>query len=143
VKLSEIIVEGFAGFTVSKSDSAFDLSLDVKDALLIAKSRLDDKYGSIAPKVVIDRELCKVAISALREGLRDKGNAYNTHGTLNVAMVINEKHKEFRKIKEWKQFAGEVCDLLKKELEGKFSSSSQDYMDAMSSLAKSLEEIAK
>ena len=143
MKLSEIILEGFAGFTVNDSDSAFDLSLDVKDAMEIAKSKLDDKYGSIAPKAAIDRELCKAAISALRKGLRDKGNEYNTHGTLNVAMVMNEQYSGFRKIEEWKQFAREVSDLLKKELKGKFSSSSQDYMAEMSSLAKSLEKFAK
>lgn len=130
--------EGFVGFSVVESDSAWDLEDSVAEDLKKAAARIEKETGGMAPRAAMDAELVEVAIKALRRGLKDRGNSYNTHGTLNVAMVMDERHKEFRKFASYKAFAKEVADKLNTEV-GRFAKSfDAEYAAAMTRLAKKL-----
>ena len=119
MKVTELLNEGFSGFSVGASDTAADLYDTVGTALKTAKKRIEKETGGMAPPAAVDTELCEIAIKELRKGLKDEGNSYNTHGTLNVAMVMCEKYPQFRKLKPWKTFAKQVSDKLVAELKKK------------------------
>lgn len=140
MKVSELLTEGFSGFSVGDSDSAWDLHYTTEEAIGKERQKLEKKGGGMLPDNVIDVKLCEVAIKELRKGLKDKGNAYNTHGTLNVAMILEEKFHNFRKYDIWKSFALEVATKLKEEMSRDFG---KEYLSQMLSFAHAIETWAK
>lgn len=108
-KLAPFIAEGFSGFTVAGSDSAADLHTDA----------------------------CSAAEKVLRKGLKSQGNAYNTHGTLNVAMILVEKFKaDVCAYGGMNDLAKEV--LVKLDQEIKTSDAGPEYLAAMKKFYKQL-----
>lgn len=117
-----LVTEGFMDFTVNGSDSAADLHAAALDAV--------EKH--------------------LRKGLKDKGNAYNTHGTLNVAMILIEKYKD--ELNEYGHFHDLAVDVLNKlndeikeqqKRDKENNRVSGDYLTAMQSFAKKLTSATK
>ena len=71
MKLIKELNEGFSGLSVVDSDGAADLFYSVQKAAV------------------------KAIVPVLKEGLKDKGNEWNTPGPLNVAMILVEKFKDW------------------------------------------------
>lgn len=109
--------EGFMDFTVHGSDSAADLHHEALDA----------------------------AAKKLRAGLKDKGNEFNTHGTLNVAMILVQRYaKEINGYSPIHDLAVDVHKKLKAEVEHEQAKNKAnrriagDYLNAMEKIAKQL-----
>ncbi len=143
MKIAELLTEGFMSFTVGGSDSAADLQSDVEKAVKAAKAALKQKTGSLLPDKVINSKLCDAAIEALKKGLKDPGNTYNTHGTLNVAMIMHEEWRQFRTLPQWKTFAGEVAAKLKSEVAARKAKPPSEYTREMANFAEHLEKLSK
>lgn len=141
MKVAELLSEGFSGFSVSESDNAWDLNFQVEEAVEKKIADLKKKTGDLLPNNVIAVKTCETAISVLKKGLKEKGNAVNTHGTLNVAMIMVEKWPQFRKLPAWKQFAGEVADKLEAEAKARREQGSE-YTTEMYSFAAKLKKLA-
>lgn len=107
--------EGFTDISVQGSDSASDLEYTVSKAVGKARRRIESETGGLAPDVAIEAELVDEIIEQLEIGLEDKGNAYNTHGTLNVAMVMDEYYDTYRRFPAYRAFAKSVAVKLKSE----------------------------
>jgi hypothetical protein len=137
---TEQLREGFMGFSVGGSDSASDLEYTVTKAVKAAKAQIKKETGGMAPKAGIEAELVDVIIKELEVGLKDKGNAYNTHGTLNVAMVMDEYYREYRRFPAYNTFAKKVAAKLKAEAKDR---SANDYTEAMTDFADKLLAWAK
>lgn len=136
--------EGFMGFSVDMSDSASDLSYVVFKAIDAKRAELKKQTGGIAPDVAIDAVLVDTIIAELRKGLKDKGNAYNTHGTLNVAMILDERMDKYVKNKKMNAFFKEIAAKLNKELETTWKDRQKDdYAQEMKVLANTLTHKAK
>lgn len=133
--------EGFMGFSVGGSDSASDLEYTVTEAVKKAKARIKKETGGMAPKAGIEAELVDVIIKELEVGLKDKGNAYNTHGTLNVAMVMDEYYRDYRRFPAYNALAKTVAAKLKAEVAKR--NGSDDYSEAMTNFATKLLAWAK
>lgn len=140
MKVAELLTEGFSGYSVADSDSAWDLHHTVEEAIGKLRNNLEKRVGAMLPPTVLDYKLCEEAIKQLRKGLKEKGNAYNTHGTLNVAMILDEKFDNFRKFDIWKSFALEVATKLKGEMSRDFG---KEYLSQMLSFAHAIETWAK
>ena len=142
MKVAELLTEGFSDFSVNGSDAASDLNFKAEEVAKREKAKLKKQAGSLLPDNVIAIKVCEAVIGALKTGLKDRGNAYNTHGTLNVAMVMVEKWPQFRKLPKWKQFAGEVAVTLEAEAKARKEQASE-YTQHMYKFAKELEKLAK
>lgn len=108
---TEVLNEGFMDFSVSGSDSAADLWYSV----------------------------CNAAAKTLKAGLRDKGNEYNTHGTLNVGMILVEKFKSLDG--DLDKLGNEVKARLETEIEKMSGTSNKSYVSAMKRVLTKLENM--
>lgn len=152
MKIREILNEGFSGFTVVQSDEASDLLFALQDAAEEQESKIRKKVGDVAPDSVIDHEVCKHLIKLMRKKFEVKGNAYNTPGILNVAMIVLESLTtpstgdnalmKYTKFNSFKEFIGEVVDRLEIELEKGYNDSfikgAKKVLDALKEQAKKL-----
>lgn len=139
MKVSEILSEGFSDFTVGGSDNAADAHAAVKDALEKAEKNI--RQNKMLPDAAVKLMLCREAIKELKKALKEKGNAYNTHGTLNVAMILDEHFHQFRKFGEWQEFAVSVAETL--ETEVKDRNFNDNYTAAMRKLVPKLKKLGK
>lgn len=138
----EVLAEGFWDFSVHGSDSAFDLVHRVKEAVKREKEKIKRQTGGIAPDNVILKAACISAIQQLKKAFRDKGDQYNTHGTLNVAMIMVEEFDQFRSLKMWKEFAAEVAEKLHAEAKAR-RSQKDEYTQEMYRFAKEVKKLAQ
>ena len=147
MKVGELLREGFFDYSVDGSDSAWDLHHTVEQALEKAEKKI--RQNQMVPDTAVQLLLCREAITQLKKGLKNKGNEYNTHGTLNVAMIIDERFSKFRRFKEWKQFAAEVAAKLKAEVAERNQQSAiraqgpSEYTQQMAYFANNLERLSK
>ena len=115
-EIKEGLNEGFMDFSVNGSDSASDLHFTALQA----------------------------TEKALRAGLKDKGNAYNTHGTLNVAMILVQKFGHDLSHGPLHDLAKDVLSKLTSEINAQEAKDKDngrvegDYLRAMKSHAKKL-----
>jgi hypothetical protein len=120
-EINEGLNEGFMDFSVNGSDSAADLHY----------------------------EALKAVEKKLRVGLRDKGNEYNTHGTLNVAMILVQRYKGELRDDPLHDLAVEVLSKLTAEIKAQEAKDKDnkrvdgDYLRAMKSFAKKLAAATK
>lgn len=129
--------EGFMGFTVNDSDAAADLFYATEEIVKAAKAKLKKETGRLLPDNVVNMKMAEVAIEKLRKHIDDDNGGYNTHGALNIAMIMHEHFKEFRSVKAWKRFAGEVAEKLESQVDKRYSTKAE-YGQQVQKFAKKL-----
>lgn len=131
--------EGFFDFSVNGSDTSADLFYDVKKVLSAEKRKLS--RNKLLPTAAVEFKLAGAATNFLKKYFDEDVNNgdYNTHGTLNVAMIMDEYFHEFRKFQPWQDLAGAVADKLYREAKHH----SGEYRRAMEALVPKLIAIHK
>lgn len=132
------LFEGFMDYSVGGSDSAADLWHAVEKHIKKTKSA---KTNSMMPEKVQLVVLADAMIEQLKIGLADKGNAYNTHGTLNVAMILLEEvqKKYFAVSERLRKFTLEVANTLEKEVAG-YKERDMDSIGKLSEYTQQMEK---
>ncbi len=119
-KSSKNINEGFAGYTVVDSDTASDLLSDVEKAI----------------------------VKVLKVGEKEENNSYNTHGTLNAAMILLEFFGKLIKTdssSHIREYALKVSEKLKKESDAflKNGDYEKEYCRECKEISKKLYKISQ
>jgi hypothetical protein len=137
---SELINEGFWAISVNGSDTAGDLWGNCQDMMEHAD------YGMLdSPKLKLAAQ-AKLLLPVLKRALEDTetdSDPYNTHPTLNVAMVLVEKLKEQLAVsKPLREFGAKVAQQLKTEAEAR-QNQKHEYTVAMIRFAGELDKLTK
>ena len=129
--------EGFSGWTVDDSDNASDLWYHCQEAM----EKLEVGTVLDSPKLRLAAE-AKALIPILKREMREKGNEYNTHGTLNVAMVALEHlKKHISMYHPLKSFIAEVASKLRQEAVKFKEKMGEEYIDQMQKFADKLDKL--